>query len=74
MLVIRTTKTASGKTAVQVVNRRYHRTIVVKHFGSANTANELKDLKTLAQQFVVAKSKAIPLFSDADNQNSDLVS
>lgn len=74
MLVIRTTKTASGKIAVQVVNRRYHRTIIIKHFGSANTTNELKELKTLARQFVMARSKAIPLFPDADNRNSDLVS
>lgn len=74
MLVIRTTKTASGKIAVQAVTRRYHQTIVIKHFGSAATVNELKELKILAQQFIAAESKTIPLFPQYDNPDTDLVS
>ena len=53
MLRIRTTKTASGKIAVQVVRREHQKTIVVKHFGSANNSAELKKLRTLADQYII---------------------
>ncbi len=74
MLVTRTTKTASGKVAVQVVARRYHQTVVIKHIGSAATANQLRELKTLAYQFIAVESKTLPLFPPPDHSNNNLVS
>ncbi len=52
MLHIRTTKTASGSTAVQIVKYDGKQTIVVKHVGSAKTQEEIKLLKEVAANFV----------------------
>lgn len=65
MLRIRTTKTASGKTAVQAVRREHQKTIVVKHFGSAaDNSVELKELYTLADQYIIRTSQTKPLFPE----------
>lgn len=64
MLTIRTTKTASGKIAVQAVRREHQKTIVVKHFGSANNSTELKKLRTLADQYIIRASQTKPLFPE----------
>lgn len=52
MLRIRTTKTASGATAVQVVRYAQRRTVVVKHIGSARTAEALTVLRRDAQRWM----------------------
>lgn len=57
MFKIRTTKTKSGKTAVQVVKRRFGETLVIKHLGSGKNYKELLHLKTLARSFIRAKNK-----------------
>jgi len=64
MLRIRTTKTASGKTAVQAVRRHHQKTIVVKHFGSADNNSELKKLHVLADQYIIRASQTKPLFPE----------
>jgi transposase len=66
MLRIRKVKTASGKIAVQVVERTglSQRTKVVKHVGSGSSQNELKKLTSLAQSFVNNQEKTLPLFSE----------
>lgn len=64
MLRIRTTKTASGKIAVQVVRRNHQETIVVKHIGSAGDGTELKILYTLADQYILRNSSTKPLFPE----------
>lgn len=64
MLRIRTIKTGSGKIAVQVVRRQHQQTIIVKHLGSANTEAELKELHTLADQFILRASQTKPLFPE----------
>lgn len=62
---IRTTKTASGKIAVQAVRRDHQETIIVKHFGSATDSSaELKELYTLADQYIIRVSQTKPLFPE----------
>lgn len=57
MFHVRTTKTASGATAVQVVQYRLRKRIVVKHIGSAHTDEDLASLKKIAAQWI---EQAIP--------------
>ena len=52
MLKVRTTKTASGKTAVQVVKRSHQQTHVLHHVGSAQTQQELSRLKKQAHEYI----------------------
>lgn len=74
MFTIREVKTGSGKTAVQIVLRRYHRTKIIKHVGSGNSPEEIFRLKVLAHQFIREKEKTIPLFPEFDPENdNDLV-
>lgn len=64
MLKVRTTKTASGKTAVQVVFRQNHQTIIEKHIGTADNDDNLKNLIKLADQFIFEKNQITPLFPE----------
>lgn len=52
MLHIRTTRTASFSTAVQVVKYEGKRTIVIKHIGSAHTKEEIEALKQTASDWI----------------------
>lgn len=52
MLKIRKVKTGSGKTAVQVVRYVNRKTNIVKHIGSASSAEKLDALITRAQDFI----------------------
>lgn len=61
MLSIRTTKTASGATAVQVVRYDQRKKVIVAHLGSAHTDAELQALKSAARFFIEARSKQRPL-------------
>lgn len=75
MFKVRTTKTGSGKTAVQVVSRRYHQTKIVRHVGSGGTPTEIAQLKTLAYQFIRERQGLIPLFQETSREKeNDLVS
>lgn len=75
MYKVREIKTGSGKTAVQVVLRRYHRTEIVKHLGTGETAEEISRLKILAHQFIRGRENLIPLFPEMEKEDSnDLVS
>lgn len=49
---VRTTKTGSGATAVQVVRYEYGRTKVIKHFGSAKEKEEILRLKQAAFDWI----------------------
>lgn len=53
---IRLVKTASGSTAVQVVDYRGKRTIVRKHIGSAKTKADLSLLVEIARQWMIESS------------------
>lgn len=48
---IRTTKTASGKTAVQLIRYQNRKVVVIKHFGSANTPEDITVLKEKAAHY-----------------------
>jgi hypothetical protein len=74
MLTIRTTKTASGATAVQVVKRANRQTIVLKHIGSAQNKKRLEELLALARSYIVKENLMRPLFPDMFNPEDQLVS
>lgn len=75
MYKIRTTKTGSGKIAVQVVSRQYHQTKIIKHVGSGKTPAEITQLKTLALRFAREKQGLVSLFeSISKEKENDLVS
>src|SRR3989338_1338438 len=64
MFHIRTTKTASGATAVQVVRYRYRNRVVVKHIGSAHSETDIASLKKIAAQWIRQAIPQLPLRCD----------
>lgn len=77
MFKIRTTKTGSGNTAVQVVYRKSQNTKVVKHIGTSHDDQELRQLLKLADQYILSCSPMQPLFPEIfgkDGQIHHLVS
>lgn len=62
MFYVRTVKTASSSTAVQVICYRDRKRIVIKHIGSAHTQEELLSLKQIAQQWIDQETKQQYLF------------
>ncbi|NJM79193.1 MAG: hypothetical protein HC854_05260 [Flavobacterium sp.] len=60
MLKIREVKTASGKIAVQVFYIQNRKRVIVKHFGSSSSDEEL----------IYLKQQAIHFIEDYSNQNS----
>jgi len=62
MLHIRTTKTASGATAVQVIRYLNRKKIVVAHIGSAHNKQELTTLRQTAVIWVEKTSRQPSLF------------
>lgn len=73
MLSIRTTKTASGATAVQIVRYEQRNKVIVAHLGSAHTDPELQSLKSAARSFIEAQSKQRPLLSTTGIPPSTLI-
>lgn len=61
---IRTTKTSSGATAVQVIERHHHTTDVLKHIGSATDFESLSHLRALASQYIREQNPSSPLFPE----------
>ena len=68
MLHIRTTKTGSSSTAVQVVRYSSGKTIIIKHIGSASDKSDLKLLKHQAEDFVEKFTGQQSLFTTSDTQ------
>jgi len=62
MYHIRTTKTGSGATAVQVVSYVERKAVVVRHVGSAHNADELRELKNIAHNLIEKTTNQISLF------------
>lgn len=62
MLYVRTTKTASGNTAVQVVRYESRKKIVVKHIESAHNLKELSSLKEIALRWIEKVTRQQSLF------------
>src|SRR5712691_8041029 len=59
---VRTVKTSSGATAVQIVRYRKGKTIVLSHLGSAHTSDNLLALKEEAQKQIEEISEQQTLF------------
>lgn len=64
MWKLRTTKTGSGNTAVQVVRREHQRTIIVRHIGTARSKDDLLKLQKQAEIYIRNKSGLNPLFPE----------
>ena len=64
MFYLRTTKTASGATAVQIVRYNYRKRIVVKHIGSAHTPEEIIFLKETARNWIEQETRQQRLFRE----------
>lgn len=73
MFHVRTVKTASSATAVQVVRYRNRKRIVVKHIGSARTQEELASLKQTAQIWIDRETKQQYLFPTERKTTSTLI-
>lgn len=72
MYKIRTTKTGSGYTAVQVVCRQNQQTKVIKHIGTAHDAKEQKRLFDLANHYILSCSPMQPLFPELLGKNNQI--
>lgn len=59
---IRTTKTKSRKTAIQVVNYVHRKVNVLKHIGSASNSEEIVDLKKKAEHWILQETHKNGLF------------
>jgi len=73
MYSVRTTKTASGATAVQVVRYECRRTIVVKHIGSSHGPDDLASLKQTARDWVEKQTGQPPLLAEHKSPASLLI-
>ena len=73
MYFIRTTKTASLATAVQVVRYEDRKKIIVKHMGSARTPEEILSLKEFAHDWIGRKTKQQSLFKTKRETKSSLL-
>jgi hypothetical protein len=62
MYHIRKTKTASGATAIQVVEYVKRKLVVARHVGSARTSTELQSLEDTAMQWIEKHVGQKPLF------------
>lgn len=62
MYQIRKTKTGSGKTAIQVVEYRGGKTLVVKHFGSAANQGEVIKIAQTAREWINRQTNQAELF------------
>ena len=65
MFHIRTIKTSSGNTAVQVVRYKKRKRIIVKHIGSARNKNQLERLKEEGRMWIERVTKQQTLFPEA---------
>ena len=64
-LIIRTVRTASGATVVQIIQYANNKCIVVKHVGSAHTEDELAVLRDEAERLREELSPQLSLFAPA---------
>lgn len=70
----RTTKTASGATAVQVIRYENRKLVVIAHIGSAHNQEELKSLKGSARKLIKKISKQRSLFPTTNPTTPNLIS
>lgn len=66
-LIIRTVRTATGATAVQIIQYANNKRIVVKHIGSAHTDDELAALRSEAEHVRAELSPQLSLFPSIES-------
>ena len=69
MLRIRTVKTGSGATAVQVIYYLNRKRVIYKHIGSAKSDDELEQLKLVAQDFIDNYTPTLPFNKETKFDN-----
>ncbi len=70
---VRTVKTSSGATAVQIVRYKKSKTIVISHLGSAHTPDNLSALKEEAQKQIEETSEQKSLFPKEKQKASPIL-
>lgn len=65
---IRVVQTASGASAVQVVQYKNNKRIIVQHIGSSHTGEGIDELKLIAAEWIKNHSAQLSLFAD-ENPN-----
>ncbi len=65
---IRTVRTASGATAVQVVVYENNTRKIAKHIGSAKNNDELEILRSSAKQYIAENEPQLSLFNESPSQ------
>ncbi len=73
MYFVRTTRTASMATAVQIVRYENRKQIIVRHVGSAHNQEQLLSLKQTALEWIAKESDQLFLFHSG-NQKQALIS
>jgi len=68
---IRIVKTASSALAVQVIEYKNNKRIILKHIGSSHNEAELEELKSIAEEWIKNSSQQLSIFPD-DNPNKIL--
>ena len=73
MFYIRTVKTKSGATAVQIIYYQNRKRIIVRHIGSAHNAGHLNSLKQIALKWIEQNTKQQHLFPLEEKEFSRLI-
>jgi len=73
MYSIRSTKTASKSTAVQVVSYHNRKVVLRKHIGSAKTKDDVEALKLLARIWIEENTNQINLFPALGQPQKDFL-
>lgn len=73
MFHIRTTKTGSFSTAIQVVRYSSGRAIIIKHIGSAHDKSQLALLKHQAEEYIEKYTGQQSLFNSSDNRKENKI-
>lgn len=73
MFHIRTTKTASGAIAVQIVRYENRKTIVASHVGSTHNSEKVNQLKQIGLQWIERTTGQKSLFTPEKEKSPDIV-
>ena len=73
MFHVRTTKTVSGATAVQVVQYRNRKTKVCSHIGSTHNLKEITALREAALQWIEKNTHQPSLFHSREEENTSVL-
>lgn len=69
MLRIRVVKTASGANAIQIIYYKNRKRVIFKHIGSANSSQELEELKMVARDIINQYNPKFDFFDEIKSNN-----